>query len=241
MLIDQRKHRILPGELATLDTSDAGESVLAQQMAASKRPRLYEPIPRVRAQRVKELALAFIIDTDQPFTTFSNGYFQEMLGVFDPSLAAQLAWGRTSFEDLRKAFQAKQKVIKAEIEAALSTIHISFDLWTSPNRYAMIAIFAHFIDKRGRPQDLLLALRRQLGTHSGNNIATTLGEVIKDWDLDIFRSVVVSDDALNNDSCVAAFFASFSPILTHEDIKARRIRCFGHIWNLIAKAFFFWP
>ena len=193
----------------------------------------------MKAQRVKELALAFIIDTDQPFTTFSNGYFQEMLGVFDPSLAAQLAWGGTSFEeDLRKAFQAKKKVIKAEIEAALSTIHISFDLWTSPNRYAMIAIFAHFIDKRGRPQDLLLALRRQLGAHSGKNIATTLGEVIKDWGLDIFRSVVVSDNASNNDSCVAAFFASFSPNLTHEDIKARRIRCFGHILNLIAKAFF---
>ena len=49
---------------------------------------------------------------------------------------------------------------------------------------------------------------------------------------------MVSDNASNNDSHVAAFFASFSPNLTHEDIKARRIRCFGHIFNLIPKAFF---
>ena len=101
----------------------------------------------------------------------------------------------------------------------------------------MIAIFAHFIDKRGCPQDLLLALRRQLGTHSGNNIAITLGEVIEDWDLDMLRSVVVSDNASNNDSCVATFFARFNSNLTRQDIKARRIRCFGHILNLIAKAF----
>ena len=135
----------------------------------------------MKAQSVKELALAFIIDTDQPFTTFSNRYLQEMLGIFDSSLTAQLAWGRTSFEKvLCETFEAKKKVVKAEIQAALLTIHISFDLWTSPNRHTMIAIFAHFIDKRGCPQDLLLALRRQLGTHSGNNIAITLGEVIED-------------------------------------------------------------
>ena len=53
----------------------------------------------------------------------------------------------------------------------------------------------------------------------------------------MLRSVVVSDNASNNDSCVATFFARFNSNLTRQDIKARRIRCFGHILNLIAKAF----
>lgn len=50
------------------------------------------------------------------------------------------------------------------------SIHISFDLWTSPNRLAFIAIFAHFLDREYRQQNRLIGFRRQLSTHAGENI-----------------------------------------------------------------------
>ena len=161
-----------------------------------------------------------------------------MLGIFDPNLAAQLAWGRSSFyNDLLKLFKEKKAVIKADLQAALTAIHLSFDLWTSLNRHLMIAIFGHYIDKCGCPQDRLLALKHQLGAYSGENIAATLRGLITDWELDILCGVVVSDNVSNNDTCVAAFFKSLELEMDENDIKACRIRYFGHILNLIAKAF----
>ena len=38
-------------------------------------------------------------------------------------------------------------------------IYISFDLWTSPNCYAIMAIVAHYIDSSGARKVSLIALR----------------------------------------------------------------------------------
>jgi hypothetical protein len=43
-----------------------------------------------------------------------------------------------------------------------------------------MAVFAHFIDKAGFQQSRLLALRRQFGTHSGENLADTLIDVTQE-------------------------------------------------------------
>lgn len=93
----------------------------------------------------------------------------------------------------------------------------------------MIAVFVHFIDKCGQPQDLLLALRRQLGAHNGDNIAVTLQSVITDWGLDMIRSVVVSDNTSNNNSCVSALYKSFDLGMSDKDIKACRILFWLHL------------
>ncbi|KFA69651.1 hypothetical protein S40285_04023 [Stachybotrys chlorohalonatus IBT 40285] len=162
----------------THEVSDDHNSVLELQVAASKRPWL-EPVMKAKAQRAKELALAYIINTNQPFLAFSIKYMKELLNLFDPALAAQLALGQTSFqEDLLKLFKRKRAEIKADLRDALSTVHLPFDLWTSPNRHAMIGIFGHYIDKNQQQQNRLLALQRQAGAYSGENIAKMLKKVI---------------------------------------------------------------
>jgi hypothetical protein len=51
--------------------------------------------------------------------------------------------------EIHRLFEAKRDTIKAELRNALTAVHISFDLWTSPNRFAIMAVFAHFIDQLG--------------------------------------------------------------------------------------------
>lgn len=48
----------------------------------------------------------------------------------------------------------------------------------------------------------------------------------------------VSDNASNNDTCLDALYPQF-PGFTAADARKRRLRCFGHILNLVAKAFLF--
>jgi hypothetical protein len=84
----------------------------------------------------------------------------------------------------------------------------------------------------------MLAFRRHEGTHDGRNIAYSIEQVIRDWGIESKIGACVSDNALNNDTCLNALYLQF-PRFTAADAKKRRLRCFGHILNLVAKAFLF--
>ena len=164
----------------------------------------------------------------------------KLLESYNLNLAKEQPLGRTTLShDLVEIFRSSKGYIQKELNSAQTSIHISFDLWTSPNRLAFIAIFAHFLDQEHRQQNRLIGFRRQYGTHAGENIADTLEEVIKDWGIGSRLGVAVCDNVSSNDTCLRSLFPRFIPRMDNDDIKARRIRCFGHILNLVAKAFLF--
>jgi hypothetical protein len=114
-----------------------------------------------------------------PFTIFEHSFLQKMFNHFDSDLVVQMAWSGSSItREIHRLFEAKRDTIKAELCNALTAMHISFDLWTSPNRFAIMAVFAHFIDQLGHQQSRLLALRRQSGAHSGENLAGSLVDIV---------------------------------------------------------------
>ena len=69
-------------------------------------------------------------------------------------------------------------IVKSEMKTAISKIHTSFDLWTSPNGIAIFSIVGHYVDRDGRPQTRLLALERVQGSHSGENQAVYLYKIV---------------------------------------------------------------
>jgi hypothetical protein len=100
-----------------------------------------------------------------------------------------------------------------------------------------MAVVSHFLDKQKKHQTRLLSLHQQQGAHSGSNLSTTLVNVVRDWDIIGKVSTVVCDNAPSNDSCLQAFFRQLDPSMDNDDIKHRRMRCYGHILNLAARAF----
>ncbi|KAF5597260.1 transposase [Fusarium pseudocircinatum] len=112
-------------------------------------------------------------------------------------------------------------------------------MWTSPNRHAVMAVTAHFLDRQGKHQSHLLALRRQLGCHSGESLAVTLRQVVREWKIEDRVGTVISDNASSNDSCLLNFYGDLDAEMSQADIRARRMRCYGHILNLVARAFLY--
>ena len=51
-------------------------------------------------------------------------------------------------------FELKKQEIKDQLAQAKSKIHFSFDLWTSPNHFALLGIIAHYVDKEGQCQSV---------------------------------------------------------------------------------------
>jgi hypothetical protein len=234
----RKAHRITP---ASQSSPSDDSAIDLQSHATPKRPRLDQSIiPKAKVKAVQELSVGFVIDSDVPFTIFEHKFLKELFYQFDHELALQIPWSSSSItRELQKIFESKADIIKAELGSALTKIHISFDLWTSPNRLAIMAVFAHFIDKFGNQQSRLLALRRQLGIHSGENLAETLFEIVQLWDIRGQVGTVISDNVTTNDTCLSYFYRQLDPSIRPADIKARRMRCYGHVLNLVARAFLF--
>ncbi len=69
-------------------------------------------------------------------------------------------------------FYEAQRRIRDMLLASQSSIHITQDIWTSPNYFGVLAITAHFTDEEGTLQDLMLAMDEIEGVYSGQNIAS---------------------------------------------------------------------
>lgn len=129
--------------------------------------------------------------------------------------------------------------VKELLANALSRIHISFDLWTSPNGLGICGICAHFVGPpEGRNRSVLIGLKRMQYSHSGEDIAERIVPVLEEFGVVGKRvGVFVADNADVNDVAVREILQRLRPDI--EDFRARRGRCLGHILNLAAQAFIF--
>ena len=96
---------------------------------------------------------------------------------------------------------AKASVIR-ELSRAKSRIHLEFDLWTSPNYKAMIAITAHWTDDEHKVQSTLIAIRELNGDHDGENISEVVHAVAKEFEFVDRIGYFVCDNATNNDTAM---------------------------------------
>ncbi|KZL87315.1 transposase-like protein [Colletotrichum incanum] len=220
-------------------SSDSTDSEASSDVSL-KRPRLdFTGLTKKKVKTIQESTVGLVVDANLPFSFFQNSYFQSLVAELNPQVF-NLPWGRTSLnQSLIDLFNAKKEEVKKELSRAATSIHLSFDLWTSSNRHAIMAVTAHFILKEKGPQVRLIALRNQLGAHDGENLASTLEEVIDEWDIRSGVGVIVADNASSNDTCLRHLYNRLDPSMTESDKKARRLRCFGHILNLVSKAFLY--
>ena len=168
--------------------------------------------------RIRELSVGYIVDSNLPFTTFESTYLQELFRQLDPDLYTQVPWGRTAAKkDLEDILSLKKAAVKEELDKAITQVHISFDLWTSPNRLAFISIFGHYIDQSNLYQSRLLAFRRQIGSHAGENIAYTIRNVVRDWGIDSKLGVSICDNATSNDVCLRSLYTTLDALMTRAD------------------------
>lgn len=136
-------------------------------------------------------------------------------------------------------FQQRRERIKGWLQRRKSKrIHFSFDLWSSPNHLAMIAVVAHFVSEDSKVEAPLLALRSLHGSHSGENQAGALSDIWTDYDIPSTAvGCFVLENAGNNDTCIKELGRVLK--WPQNEWLQRRLRCFGHILNLAAHAFLF--
>ncbi|PNP38143.1 hypothetical protein TGAMA5MH_09947 [Trichoderma gamsii] len=108
------------------------------------------------------------------------------------------------------------------------------DAWTSEEGTNFLAIVAHFLDENHKLQTALLDLPPLKGPHSGENIARALSVVIDFYDISTVLGFFMMDNASNDDTCILELAKKYPAIKPQN-----RLRCVGHMLNIIVKALLF--
>ena len=103
-----------------------------------------------RYDEFKRLLIRWIVYCHIAFRMLENQYFRNLLAAIDIGLASLLPKASATLHNwIKEEYEERKEGLIEELVAAISSIHLSFDIWTSPNRYSIISIFANYIDKGG--------------------------------------------------------------------------------------------
>jgi hypothetical protein len=185
----------------------------------------------------KELLIHWFVWCQLAFFMVENQVFRELIAYLNEGLALLLPRARSTLRQWIMDEYLKQKAeLKAELSLSLSRIHLAFDIWTASNRLGYLSVWAYWIDSNGNQQRKLIAFRRIFSSHSGDNQAEVLLDIIKELGFERNVGYFVSDNASSNDSAVELALIELYPGITPAQINERRLRCLGHIINLAAKS-----
>jgi hypothetical protein len=103
-----------------------------------------------------------------------------------------------------RQFKIEKDKIRSQLANTKTKIHLSLDIWTSPNNKPILGVIAHYISSAGILEQVVLAMKEIEGNHKGENLAPVLIEVIRDWEIAQKLGYMVMDNASNNDTMMQA-------------------------------------
>ena len=169
----QSRMRSVTCERNTISTKSTTRSPATSSVTpsdASQEPdRLQRSVvTALNVSQFKKRVMQWVVEEHIPLSKLSSSAFRDMMLAAQPSLKRYLPSPFGMRNQVVAAYAVEKERTKAILRASLSKIHLSFDVWTSPSRYAILAVVAHFLTDEGRGphnQARPLALRRMRGRH----------------------------------------------------------------------------
>lgn len=113
---------------------------------------------------------------------------------------------------LKRQYAIYKAQVTAEFECALTKIHISADLWTSPNHKSILGLIAHYINKGGKLTHTVIAVRELEGQHKGKNQARLIEKVLKEFRIERNIGFFVGDNDSKNDTLCSGLSTCTFPL-----------------------------
>jgi hypothetical protein len=173
----------------------------------------------VNIPRFRYHLLRWIVRRHISFTEVEDEDFQTILTELNTTIKPYLVSRNTIRNWAENEFiEAQQQIVDDVLGRAISRIHISFDLWTSPNGYAICGVVAHFVGHQYSNQSVLLAMKRLTGPHGGEDIAKVIIPTLQEYKVVDRLGVFITDNAESNDTAIREILHQLRPEL---QLKAR--------------------
>jgi hypothetical protein len=184
----------------------------------------------------QRLIVRWIVDANLPFTTAEHPLLHEIFSYLSPSVAVTEAniTADTVHSIAVHEFKKHFSTVKNVLLKAPGQIHIAYDGWTSRNKHALYGVVAVFRGEDNKPKRIVLGLPELTESHTGRNIAAEIIKVIREYGIGHKLGYFTLDNASNNDSSMEWIGQEFE-----FEWKQRRVRCIGHIINLVVRALLF--
>jgi hypothetical protein len=163
-------------------------------------------------------------------------YHNELLAFQNPRVMEILPSCYTTVTIwILQAFNEAWPKVAQKLLKVTAKLTISFDGWTGNNKVLdLLSIVCHYLDENYTRRIVVLGLRNTLSSHTGTNMADHLLSVIQYFGISGQIAYFIADNASNNDAALKVL-STYLPSIQLDPVK-QRLRCAGHIYNLVSKA-----
>ncbi|KAM4060766.1 restless-like transposase [Hirsutella rhossiliensis] len=211
-------------EMLNLNASDPKEQGIANAL-----------IQRFDKDHFQRLLLEWVVDANVSFRQPEHCRLRHIFEYLNPSVAVTNA--HISHDTVRKRI--------VDLYTRYKTCVIDNLKSTRPNSHCVrrlafqesarfIRDYMFYIDKDGVPSKLVLGMPELKISHSGENIAAQILEILESYEILDKVGYITLDNAGNMDTATEEIAEALG-----FDPKKRRVRCFGHVLNLVVKALLF--
>ena len=152
------------------------------------------------------LYIKFLTACHLPLRLVECPEFRDLLNYINDDIDTWLPTSHTTITQwVLRQFSSMKEQVRSRLHSALTDIHISCDLCTSPNCLPILGLVSHYIAQDGQLESATLALVEMEGEHSGENLAKYLQEVVADWGISSKLGYIQMDNATNNDTMMREF------------------------------------
>ena len=164
---------------------------------------------------ILEALITLIVVRNLPFSIIKWPEFHTLCQALNSQCVSMITTAHSTIrKKIADAWASHKDAVRRDLQSAVSNIHLSLDIWTSPNGHLLLAICAHYTNYLLQRTKALLALCKVKG-HSGENQFKVLLPVLQDYGIVRKLGAIVADNASPNNTLCQA-------IETHMRIKEDR-------------------
>jgi hypothetical protein len=191
-------------------------------------------------EAVNEALVSLIVIRNLSYRAVEWRELHHLVMAFNKSSVRYLPRSHSTMGELiKQSFLSSQELVRSKLQSAISKIHISLDIWTSPNNLLLLGVSCQFIPVRTHAvQRALLGLRPVIN-HSGKEQWHTLLPILQDYGIVKQIGAVMGDNSSTNDTLCRQISSYMDGEGVEWDPVANRLRCLGHIINLAVQSFLF--
>jgi hypothetical protein len=188
---------------------------------------------------IDEALVSLIIVGNLSFQKVKQSEFHTFCQLLNPK--ANRVIPIIHFTIRRKIDQAHKDSIQKKLQSVLSNIHLSVDIWTSPNKYLLLGITADFVDCNIEKRTKVLLVLPTVKGHGGNTQFDIFLPVLEDYGITRkLRAIIGNDSDINDTLCYEIEDYLLEKENISWDVSYWYAQCMGHIINLAVQAFLFY-
>src|SRR5436190_7969084 len=194
----------------------------------------------INTEVLKQALAILIVTEDLSLRIVESPSLHALLKAANPVLDREVLSSHAAIAThISTLFLSYKDTVMKMLQSAISTIHLSCDIWKSPNKLHFLGICAHFVDHGSTLRRLLIGLPR-VYNHAAHEQLRVLLPYLKENRIFSKLGCIVSDNHTANDKLCDLLSTYLQDNEGIEwDASFHRLRCNGHILNLAVKAFFF--